>query len=551
MKTKKLLAGLLAVVMVLMMLPCMAFAADTASEKEMSEAFRKPLTDGKLVFNYVKPSSDEDATVWLCQEEFCIANPDFFFYPDDFTDDFSKVTLYLYENAENEESHIVDVVWNYDVNVWKSAQSFIEKFPRDRYWFSVSYLELVNYWAHHNPDSEIDSLANYSGELKQILGNSNFLCDIEVRAGSDDIFYTERLGSAKLIHDGIVYLASGTIGARAEHAIYVPKSTADTKEGLVAAAQKRIDDYIGKNIIKITAADETVTDYYNSEIARYDRELEEAQSELEEAKAIRAREMEKDESLRDGNIISQCDFKIMECDRNIASIPQNKQHFMKQFDEGGDLHFLKNAAGDYFFYVERIDTEETYKFVIIKNDDKLAVPSYATVDLKTNVSVTTDSSSVPLDAVIEVEKLTEGTDYDRIIKILDVKENETFDIKIRSGSIDNYVAKLEDGKFEVKIPVPEKLKGKALVVYYVDQNDNPIEYEVTVKDGFAVFATDHFSVYTLAEKANQKSEIQGTGSSPQTGDESSMALWITLMIVVALGVSGTLLYRRKLTASGF
>ena len=38
---------------------------------------------------------------------------------------------------------------------------------------------------------------------------------------------------------------------------------------------------------------------------------------------------------------------------------------------------------------------------------------------------------------------------------------------------------LEDGSFEVRIPLSEKLKGKDLVAYYVDDNGNKEEHEVT------------------------------------------------------------------------
>ena len=460
-------------------------------EKEMTDAFSKPLTNGKVVFPYAKPSADDEA-VWLISEDFCIENPDFYFDPEGFNSDFTKLELGIYYGTAKEEFHMIDVVWDYDPDVLQSAQSFIEEFPEDRPWFNVTDLELINYWAYHNPNSEIDSLANYSGELKSILGNSNFLYTIEVRGGSDDVFYTERIGSAKLIHDGKVYFSSTMIGARAEHVIYVPKSTADTKDALIAAAQKRIDNYIGENVIKITVASETVTDYYNNTIAEFDEEIANAQGTFD-------REAAKSEEERDWNA-------YWDAKNTLEYTPGYKQYFIDSFNDGGDLQFLKNAAGDFFFNVEVLETAETYKFVIIKYDTRLTVPSYTTVDLNTNVSVTTNSSEVPLDTVISVDKLTDGEEYDRIIEVLDVEENETFDIKLHSGSLDNYVTKLEDGKFEVKLPIPEKFQGKDLIVYYVDQNNNAIEYGVTVKDGFAVFATDHFSIYTLAEKTSQTPE---------------------------------------------
>lgn len=540
-------------------------------DKEFSDDFSKPLTNGKLVFNYVKPSADDEA-VWLICEDFYKANPDFYFAPESFSEDFSKLELCIFQGTAKEEFHIVDVVWDYDATILKAAQSFIEKFPKDRPWFNVSDLELVNYWVYHNSDSEVDSLANYSGELKSILGNNNFLFNVEGRSGLDDTFYTESVGSAKLIHGDKVYFASGQLGARAEHAIYVPESTKDTKEALMAAAQKRIDDYIGENIIKITAADETVTDYYNSEIARCDAELATARSELANTQATLDAEKAKDELNWDWNLISQCEIAIMDCEWNIQDTSQYKENFIKQFNEGGDLHFLKNATGDFFFNVEVTGKEESYKFVIIKDDTKLAVPSYATVDLNTNVSVTTDSSTVPLDTIIEVEKLTDGADYNRIIGILDVDENETFDIKLHSGSLNKYVTELKDGKFEVKIPIPEKFEGKNLVVYYVDQNNNPVKYEVTVKDNFAVFTTDHFSIYTLAEMADNTQELtQNNGEkiedgkdvpaketsltgntdnaqknvSPETKDTTPITLYVLLIMASGIGISGIAYKKRK------
>ncbi len=474
-------------------------------DKEMSDDFRKPLTDGKIIFNYAKPSADDEA-VWLIAEDFCCANPDFYFDSESFREDFSKVEIGLYTGTAKEEFHTVDVVWNYDADMLETALTFVEKFPEDKPWFNVSDLELVNYWVYRNADSEVDSLANYSGELKAILGNSNFLYNVEVRGGSDDVFYTERIGSAKLIHDGKVYYATTMIGARAEHAIYVPENTANSKEALMAAAQKRIDDYIGKNVIAITAANETVTDYYNREIANYDAELATAQAELAQAQATLDAEQAKNQDLWDWNVITQCQMKIMECESVIQNVPMYKQYFMDQFAEGGDLHFLNNATGDFFFDVKIVGTEETYKFVIIKDDNKLSIPSCATVDPNTNVSVSTDAASIPLDTIIEVTKLTAGEEYDRIVKILDVQDNETFDIKLHSHSLNTYITKLDEGKFEVKLPIPEKFKGKDLIVYYVDQNGQPIDYDVTPSGNFAIFTTDHFSIYTLAEKVSQTPE---------------------------------------------
>ena len=317
----------------------------------------------------------------------------------------------------------------------------------------------------------------------------------------------------------------------------------------------------------------------------------------------------KSEAERDWNAYWDAKFTL-------EQTPGYKQYFIDSFSDGGDLCFLENAAGDFFFNVEVIETEESYKFVIIKDDNKLTVPSHSTVDLNTSVSVSTDSTLVPLDTVIEVNKLTEGTDYDRIIEVLNVEEDETFDIKLHSGSLDKYVTKLEDGKFEVKIPIPEKFNGKKnLIVYYVDENNTPIPYTATIDEeaNCVTFLTDHFSIYTLTEKASQTpehtehsggsasccakaicsecnqaygefdaakhsggTEIKnakeasanakgytgdtyciGCGekiadgeeipalSSPQTGDNSKLVVWVVLLLVGEAGLVATFLWKKK------
>lgn len=465
-------------------------------EEEMTDDFKAALTDGKLVLEYAKTAMDEES-LFLLSEDFWYEHPDFYLDTETFNEDFTTVELVLNWGTAKEEVHVVDVVWDYDAEVLESAQSFVEKFPEDRPWFTVNDLELVNYWVHHDPLAELDSLANYSGELKAILGNKNFSFIVEDRAGSGEPLYTEVIGSAKLMHDGKVYFASGMLGARAEHAIHVSENTADTKEALLAAAQKRIDDYIGKGIVTLTAKDETVTEYYNETLAQYDRDIAEARQQL-------AAEMAKPEEERDW-------FVIMDCQSVIDYTPEYKQYFIDSFAEGGENHFLSRAEGAFLFSAKVTEREYAHDFIIIKDDDKLTTPTYATVDLNTNVSVTTDSPSVPLDTVVQISKLTEGDEYDRIIKILNVDDNETFDIKLYSASLDDYVTKLDDGKFEVKLPIPEKFKGKSLVVYYVDQNGKPVEYEVTEEGAFATFTTDHFSIYTLAEKVAKEPEHAHSG----------------------------------------
>ena len=82
-----------------------------------------------------------------------------------------------------------------------------------------------------------------------------------------------------------------------------------------------------------------------------------------------------------------------------------------------------------------------------------------------------------------------------------------------NNSLEDYITKLDDGTFEVRIPVPDNLKGKNLVAYYTSSDGKTEEYKVEVKDGYAIFKTKHFSIYTLAE-----SEVKNGNNNENNGN---------------------------------
>ncbi len=498
-------------------------------DKETSDEFAKLVPGNKITFDYAPPKSTEDEALFLLCETLWEQNPDLYFDPMSFSSDFKTCEIGINMDTPWEEVHAVQVVWNYDQKVLETAKTYIDKFPTDRNWFAVSDLELVNYFANYNPDAENDSFANYSGELKKIFNNANFTLEVETRGGGAAPYYTETIGSAKLMHDGKVYFTAGMLGARGEHTIFVPKDTASTKDALLAAAQKRVDDYIGAGKIKLTATNYTTTAFYNDELARYDAELADARARLNA-------EMAKPENERDM-------FVVFDCRSIIDYTPIYKQNFIDSFKDGGDHAFLNKAEGGFIFTADVVGKEVAFDFIIVKDDAKMVVPSFATADLDTNVSVTTTSSSVPLDTVAKVEKLTEGTDFDRITKALDGMQCEIFDINLHSASANKNITKLEDGEFYVTLPIPDEYVNKALTVYYVDDNGKPVEHPpvaVDLEKKFITFETNHFSIYTLAVKGDAgDADVDGAIPAPEvpkTGDSNAIYLFISVLVLGALGI---------------
>ncbi|MBP3300808.1 MAG: hypothetical protein J6M34_04830 [Clostridia bacterium] len=494
----------------------------------MSEDFKAALTDGKYVFHSVKPSDQEDVLFMLTMDYFYVENERFgadaskiTFEFESFADDLSSAVLNMYRGQEKVESHRVDVLWQYDEKVQGAVSSLVQKIPKNEdggMGFDLTDLEFVNYMVYNKSTEQVlDELANFSDELKAITENTNFSIKIQTRAGADDPFYTERLGDARFFHGDTVYYAQQAVFARANHVIYVPESTEITEDALVFAAQTRIDDYVGAGRVKVSGSGETVAGFYTKQIAEYDKQMADLQEEIASLEAIVTAEQAKDPSLQNSVLLQETTTKVMERKNTLEITSYYKRDAVARYNNGEyQQEYLRNAAGDFLFNVEALDRGESYKFVIVRDDTKLSVPSYASVDFDTGVSVSTDSSEVPLDAVIKVNKVTQGKEHERICGVLKIDDSEMFDIQLFSGSIDDFVSQLKNGKFKVQLPIPQKYMNKSLVVYYVDGEGNTTEFDVTVKNGFAFFETDHFSIYTLTAKADNPSAPSDTDSSADT-----------------------------------
>lgn len=495
---KKFLLVLMAIMMVFTMIPTVAMAEvnDDGVSTEFQAMLDKVLDkDGKLVIKCVEPAN-EDAMGILCWA----GMP--YFYPELCDNEFyvspvaestegeykiTSLTSVIIGYTSTSEKKEVPVKYVYDSAIVDDVQKFIDKLPTDGSLFEVSDLELINYLV--NFDSSIydeanyviDPLANYSGELKATLKNTNMFMDVENGAGLNSAFYIERLGTAFFGYSDIVYKLSDQLGARGNHVIYVPENTDD----LVKAAQKRIDEYIGTGYATVSSAGKTLEQAYNAWI---------------EAEYENTRPYWKEENP---------DWTIDDW----------KAAYLPSYDNIEDAIGISGVNKDAPAFIVKIGKEEYY-FTIIKDSSKMITPTYSSADLKTNVAVATSSSQVPLDTMIDVKNVTSGTEYDRIMKVLDVENSKTFDIKLHSASKDDYVTKLDNGKFEVKIPIDKQFEGKKLVVYYVDANGKTTEHAVTVKGGFATFETDHFSIYTLAEAKG--SSVPPTPSGRPTPLEPSL-----------------------------
>ena len=101
------------------------------------------------------------------------------------------------------------------------------------------------------------------------------------------------------------------------------------------------------------------------------------------------------------------------------------------------------------------------------------------------------------------------------------------------------VVKINDTKMQIKIALPEELKGyKKYEVVYILNNEIKETIPATVEDGYIVFETTHLSEYGIVatEKINNI-------ENPKTGDNIGIYLITSLLAVIGL----LTIYRKKQT----
>lgn len=194
---------------------------------------------------------------------------------------------------------------------------------------------------------------------------------------------------------------------------------------------------------------------------------------------------------------------------------------------------LDHNTTDGNYYNVKIGNE-VHKFYIVKDDTKLVNPTYLGSDLVSDTTITSKDSSIPLDTMIDVKEITS----DNIKKVLGTDNYKAYDITLYSNGMESSIEKLPNGKFLVKILVPNEYKGKNLVVYYINSNNEKEVHEVLVEDNFITFETNHFSTYILTELNSTSNTNEITN--PNTLDD--IIKYIIFAVVAVVGVTISIIY---------
>lgn len=155
-------------------------------------------------------------------------------------------------------------------------------------------------------------------------------------------------------------------------------------------------------------------------------------------------------------------------------------------------------------------------------------------DKTTGIKLETNTEIVPANTVLETKEIKEEKTLNTVKKSVKDISNKfvTYDITLKSEG----VAIQPNGKVKINIPIPNGFDKSKISVYRVAEDGTRTKYDTKIDGDYAVFETDHFSTYVLAENNvvvdnNKDKELDET---PKTGTTTFITSGILSISLIAL-----------------
>ena len=466
---KKKIKMLMVVIGLVFMLPLIV-KADTKTDALM----KKLAPDlSNATFKMKKPTSMDEAWYGMAVYINNIINSTDYEIWADCVEPYNTCTIIFNDGENNVGEYEINITYD-EPESNETVNGYITKMTEfdmdESNYYVVQDLSLINYYLTGNK-SELwnpgaPSRAIKFSSMNKITEGANVSFYMVVGMGTENanLMYENAVGEVGLFYNGYMYVQK-TEGVYLKRVIYIPSDTADSPEEYIKAAKKRISDYLGNDSVDILLGG-ALSDL-NNEVKEH--ELEACLSNTDDP--------------------SEC---VLDDMPNAEDID------------------LPVVGHDGNYYLVSIGGRE-YKFYIVKGtEEDLKVPVYNGVNLSTNITVSSEDASVPLDASLTVNNVNDNTIKDKV----GTEKYKAYDIKIHSDAKEADITSLSNGKFLVRIPIPEELKDlEELTVWYISSDGEKEEHVVTPKTingkKYAEFETTHFSTYVLAESTvKETSRVQ-------------------------------------------
>lgn len=205
--------------------------------------------------------------------------------------------------------------------------------------------------------------------------------------------------------------------------------------------------------------------------------------------------------------------------------------------------------------IDVTDTEEKVSSVVIGSEtvDKIS-------DAETAVEIKLPGATVSFDktaigsigiqagetAVTIVAKEVEDTTLTTEQKAALEEKEVCAILNLEAFAGETKITEFGGGKVTVSVPfeLPEGKTGTDYYVAYVADDGTITAMPTTYADGVLSFETTHFSNYVVLENVTVTPQPTPDPSNPQTGDNSLLFLWVTVMLLSAAGLTVCLTKRR-------
>lgn len=473
-------------------------------EERYSDEFKKITTDGKLVVEAITPEDFDAEFLLTAKINDLIDTSKYNGYGS--CNENNECTITIYSIDGKSESHIVKISF---VEPSKEVQKIVNDAvkdmkvlensetkpysPKDGYILDDLYL--INFYNTISDNylfnyGDCSKALKFSKELIELTKGSNLSFGIDLRLGDGSDLWSFGFGKAIVYYDGVAY-ASVDAGTTEIHVLYIPDDTKNTKEAYVKAAQTRIDNYFGKNDIKVTYAGSLDDlDEYNKEYGLIDF------------------------SKTDGNYYN---IKIGERDYSFVLVKASQDKLVEPTYIGSDIMSNVSVSSeeseiplDTSLTVQKIENERIEKAVNTKNYLAYDIKLYSS-SKSANITKLSNGKfkvSIPVSESLNGKEVT--TYY----------INDNNELTEYETTVENGFATFETDHFSVYTLVEKKKASDD------NSNTNKPENSEEVNNGNSTV---------------DKNEV--TEENPQTYD--GIMTWVILGLVSISGIIGIVIYRKK------
>lgn len=240
-----------------------------ASEYE-DNLIKKIAPDGRnAIVKMINPTTaDDNEFVMTAALTKMIDDSDYFAYAMCTGEAHENCSIQIFKGTEEGAS----LIGEYDINVTYEnpdetttnfVNNYINNYAELNYddpstYYMLEDLSLINYY-NTSTKSELWNLGaparamKFSKKIIDLTKGGNISFYLDIRAGIQDesLMFESAFGGLTTFYNGYAFTAK-TQGIYFKRVIYIPESTEETAEAFAIAAQKRINEYLGKDSVTVT-----------------------------------------------------------------------------------------------------------------------------------------------------------------------------------------------------------------------------------------------------------------------------------------------------------